>query len=118
MSDELRNKALVILFNPTGKYYTEEEWIIPTQVVRACWGPLRLWDHYLPEAADISSPQEFLSTDFDGRYGGECEARWDGQNYWVAQEPETIQRDLETLSPVLESFPQVPEGFSGWWSFR
>lgn len=28
---EMRDRAIVILFKPTGKYYTEEEWIIPTQ---------------------------------------------------------------------------------------
>lgn len=87
-------------------------------VVRVCWGPLKLWAHYMDEAADISSPQEFLGTDFDGRYGGECNARWDGTRYWGSQNPDVIRFDLDGLKPMLEGFPQVPEGLSGWWSFR
>lgn len=88
------------------------------KITRVCWGTLGLWAHYLPEAADISSPQEFLSTDFDGRYGGECAARWDGQNYWGSQKPEVVQSDLDGLRPMLENFPRVPPGLDGWWSFR
>lgn len=88
------------------------------RVTRACLGSLHLWAHYLTDRVDMSSPEAVLSADLDGRYGGQMEGRWDGSRYFGAQEPRLIQRDLEILSPMLENFPQVPEGFSGWWSFR
>lgn len=88
------------------------------RITRVCWGTLRLWGHYLTEPVDMASPQSILSAEFDGRYGGECAARWDGQNYWGAQEPDKIRFDLNALRPMLENFPRVPDGMDGWWSFQ
>lgn len=60
---------------------------------------------------------EFLARADDGRYGGHCEGRWDGQRYWGAQEPEIAAAHLALLRPMLERFPAVPAGFDGWWTF-
>lgn len=54
----------------------------------------------------------------DGRYGGECLGRWDGQRYWGAQEPAEIERHLALLRPMLEKYPAVPVGFDGWWRYE
>lgn len=55
----------------------------------------------------------------DGRYGGDCKARWDGDNLWA---PESTWDEMtayeEFLRPMLENCPAVPPGFDGWWTFK
>ena len=81
-------------------------------VTSACVG--YLWDiqHAEPDVA------EFLERHDDGRYGGTCTGRWDGENYWGEQNPDKIAADLKLLRPMLERFPEVPFGYDGWWTFR
>ncbi|MFI7278547.1 hypothetical protein [Streptomyces sp. NPDC049879] len=81
-------------------------------VTVACLGYLWALQTVRPETAT-----EFLVAHTDGRYGGDCEGRWDGQLYWGAQEPETAARHLAFLRPMLDAFPVVPDGYDGWWSF-
>lgn len=66
------------------------------------------------EPADVT---DFLARFTDGRHGGHCEGRWDGENYWGAQRPEEIERHLELLRPMLANYPAVPPGFDGWYRF-
>jgi hypothetical protein len=87
-------------------------------VTRACVGSLGLWSHYLTERLNLSKPREVLSVDLDGRYGGDCHGRWDGENYWGAQKPDTIERHLALLRPMLANYPDLPQGFDGWWRFE
>jgi hypothetical protein len=61
---------------------------------------------------------EFLESYKDGRYGGECTGRWDGRGYWGAEEPETIDKHLALLRPMLTHYPACPAGYSGWWEFE
>lgn len=84
---------------------------------RACIGTLKLWSHWLPDRLDLNDPQAILAADLDGRYGGDCHGRWDGERYWGAQEPEIIQEHLAKLRPMLEAFPSIPDGYDGWWRF-
>jgi hypothetical protein len=86
-------------------------------VTRACLGTLKLWSHYLPDRLDVDDPHAVLSADLDGRYGGDCEGRWDGENYWGAQKPDTIAEHLELLRPMLANYPALPDGYDGWWRF-
>ena len=86
-------------------------------VLKACIGSLDLWSHYLPERLDLDDPRGVLSANLDGRYGGKCEGRWDGQRYWGAQEPDVMAAHLEVLRPMLANYPIVPEGYDGWWRF-
>lgn len=81
-------------------------------VTVACIG--HLWDHQRPAPQDAA---EFLDRHDDGRYGGSCEGRWDGERYWGAQEPDLIAVHLGLLRPMLADFPNVPEGYDGWWRF-
>ncbi len=61
---------------------------------------------------------QFLPRYTDGRCGdGDCDGRWDGQNYWGAQEPEVIERHLALLRPMLANFPAIPARYDGWWRF-
>lgn len=86
-------------------------------VTRACIGELGLWSHYLSEPLDLNDPHAILSADLDGRYGGDCHGRWDGERYWGAQEPEAMAAHLAVLRPMLAAYPELPAGHDGWWRF-
>lgn len=73
-----------------------------------------LWDHQKPAPADA---EEFLARHDDGRYGGQCDGRWDGESYW-GNVPLTVQEiHLAVLRPMLAAYPEIPPGYSGWWRF-
>jgi hypothetical protein len=61
---------------------------------------------------------EALLAGWDGRYGGACEARWDGTSLWGPDRPEDIARVLAALRPALEAYPAVPDGYDAWWYAR
>lgn len=86
-------------------------------VTRACLGTLGLWSFFLREPIDLGDPRNVLSADLDGRYGGDCHARWDGARYWGAQEPHQQALHLTVLEPMLANYPDIPEGYDGWWNF-
>lgn len=82
-------------------------------VTVACAGSL--WDVQRPEPVDVA---EFLTRHDDGRYGGDCAARWDGAKFWSSeQDPAVSARHLEMLRAMLAAYPAVPAGHSGWWRF-
>lgn len=85
---------------------------------RACIGSLMLFSHYLPHLLDLDDPQAILSADLDGRYGGDCQGRWDGGRYWGAQEPAVMEQHLAILRPMLDDYPVIPDGFDGWYTFQ
>jgi hypothetical protein len=84
----------------------------------ACAG--HLWNYLQPCPQTAA---EFLAAHEDNRYGGDCAARWDGSFLWcggpLVQWTEE-RRDLYSrlLAPMLRSYPDVPEGFDGWWGFE
>jgi hypothetical protein len=78
----------------------------------ACIGYLR---EYQPPPRDA---QHFLKEMNDGRYGGHCEARWDGETLWAPEATEAQRQEfLAVLEPMLKNYPEVPPGFDGWWHF-
>ncbi len=83
-------------------------------VTVACVGHLR--DLQRPAPTDAA---EFLARHEDGRYGGDCRSRWDGERFWSAiQDPGVRAADLALLKPMLESYPDVVAGYSGWYVFE
>lgn len=82
-------------------------------VTVACIGTL--WDLQHPEPANA---REFLTQHEDGRYGGDCAGRWDGDGYWGHERPDIQARHLAILRPMLANYPAVPKGFDGWWTFQ
>ncbi|MEW2415272.1 hypothetical protein AB0953_16375 [Streptomyces sp. NPDC046866] len=78
----------------------------------ACIG--ELWDLQYPEPA---SARAFLEQHEDGRYGGDCQGRWDGVGYWGAERPEIVAQHLAVLQPMLANYPALPPGYDGWWRF-
>ncbi len=79
----------------------------------ACIGTL--WDYQYPEPADAA---QFLAQHEDGRYGGDCIGRWDGDSYWGNVTLAEQERHLAILRPMLANFPAIPDGYSGWWTFQ
>jgi hypothetical protein len=96
--------------------------------IRAVWfrkpgakhGPRAACTGYLagylrPAAADA---REFLERWADGRYGGDCQGRWNGTGYWGTDErPAVREQHLALLVPMLEAFPAIPDGWDGWYRF-
>ncbi|MFE9844734.1 hypothetical protein [Streptomyces goshikiensis] len=87
-------------------------------ITYACIGSLKLFSHYLPERLPLDAPHAVLSADLDGRYGGDTCGRWDGERYWGAQEPFQMALDLTVLEPMLANYPNIPDGYDGWWTFQ
>lgn len=86
-------------------------------VTRACLGSISLWAHALKTHVDVTDPLAVLAAELDGRHGGQCDGRWDGERYWGAQEPETQALHLAVLRPMLDDCPSMPDGYDGWWRF-
>lgn len=84
---------------------------------RACLGVLGLWSQNLKSPVDPLDPVAVLSADLDSRYGGDCYGRWDGHGYWGAEDPSVVAEHLALLRPMLDNYPAVPEGYSGWYRF-
>jgi len=85
-------------------------------VTAACLGELR--DLQKPAPADA---RQFLAQYTDGRYGGRCQARWNGKTMWLQPDladPDHYKAAMELLGPMLANYPAVPEGWNGWWVFR
>ncbi|CAM5263369.1 hypothetical protein [Streptomyces badius] len=82
-------------------------------VTVACIGDL--WDLQHPAPADA---RQFLEQHHDGRHGGDCHGRWDGDSYWGNVTLEEQQRHLTILQPMLADYPAIPDGYDGWWTFR
>ncbi|WP_127453052.1 hypothetical protein [Streptomyces sp. B29(2018)] len=79
----------------------------------ACIGDL--WDLQHPQPANA---HQFLEQHRDGRYGGDCHGRWDGDSYWGNVTLEEQKRHLAILQPMLANYPAIPEGYDGWWTFH
>ncbi|MFF1957999.1 hypothetical protein ACFVWX_13535 [Streptomyces sp. NPDC058220] len=104
---------LTSLHNTEHKSTVNAVWFRRKQgVTAACLGTL--WDIQRPAPADAG---EFLTRHDDGRYGGDCDGRWDGENYWGAQRPNVIEEHLTLLRPMLANYPAIPPGYDGWWRF-
>lgn len=85
-----------------------------TGTLVACLG--HLWDYQEVEPTTV---EEFLTRHNDGRYGGTAMGRWDGANYWGNGVTYKISaQHLRLLRPMLASYPNVPPGFDGWWTFH
>ncbi|MFF4552751.1 hypothetical protein [Streptomyces sp. NPDC001422] len=87
-------------------------------VTVACIGTLHLWAHYLTERVDLDDPHAILSADLDGRYGGDCQGRWDGTGYWGAENPDVQEQHLAILRLMLAKYPALPPGYDGWWTYQ
>ncbi|MEU6781472.1 hypothetical protein ABZ912_19890 [Nonomuraea angiospora] len=81
-------------------------------VTVACIGTL--WDSQHEQPVDAV---DFLRAHDDGRYGGNCDGRWDGASYWGNVALAEQEQHLAVLRPMLDAYPAIPAGFDGWWRF-
>jgi hypothetical protein len=81
-------------------------------VTVACCG--QLWNYLQPRPQTAA---EFLAAHDDNRYGGDCMARWDGSSLWSNSDEAQRREYLRVLEPMLAAYPDVPEGFDGWYGF-
>jgi hypothetical protein len=65
-----------------------------------------------------TDPVRFLEGYEDGRYGGTCMARWDGERLWTDPSLPYVNPYLDLLRPMLDGFPEIPAGYDGWWTFH
>jgi hypothetical protein len=107
-------KAPAVWFRRHGKSgYADGEWQRTAYTV-ACVGEV---SGTLSEPFPVT-PEEVLAGFDDGRYGGDCQGRWDGERYWgSSQLPEVMAVHLELLRPMLDNYPAVPDSYDGWWRF-
>ncbi|MFF7411596.1 hypothetical protein [Streptomyces lydicus] len=78
----------------------------------ACIG--QLWDF---QDDKPTTARDFLERHADGRYGGDCIGRWDGESYWGNVTLEQQEQHLAILQPMLANYPAIPAGHDGWWRF-
>jgi hypothetical protein len=96
-----------------GQYRVSAVWFRrKAGVTAACAGDL--WDGQDARPVDAL---DFLAKFTDGRYGGDCKARWDGSNLWCLEDEGQRAAYLAVLRPMLEAYPKIPDGYSGWWHF-
>jgi hypothetical protein len=74
-----------------------------------------LWDSSNEPPADLLA---WIENDWDGRYGGNCVARWDGESWWGGVTWRRQQELQPLLDDMLKNFPAAPEGYDGWWSYQ
>lgn len=55
----------------------------------------------------------------DGRHGPHNQARWDGEFFWhdPSMPQEHAEKVLAFLREMLAAYPEIPDGFDGWWRF-
>lgn len=96
-------------------FYVDAVWFRRRSgVTVACFGDLHTIQRPAPGDA-----REFLERYTDGRYGGTCMARWDGDTLWAPEATEDDRADyLAVLRPMLANYPDRPPSYDGWWTFR
>lgn len=77
-----------------------------------CMG--KLWS----TRAGSENPEDFMRN-FDGRYGGHTEYKWNGTEMWSSDNIFVDMMDAHAiLDPILKNFPNIPEGYTGWYSIK
>lgn len=67
---------------------------------------------------DPAAARNFLATELtDGRYGGQCLHRWDGERLWSEPSIPVAEQPLAFLRDMLAAYPEIPDGYDGWWRF-
>lgn len=60
-----------------------------------------------------------LIQNHDGRYGGNTEYKWNGVEMWSGDNKFVeLMAAHKILDPILKNFPNVPAGYTGWYSIK
>jgi hypothetical protein len=81
-------------------------------VTAACIGSLWDYQHTFAQTVD-----QWLTQHEDGRYGGDCHGRWDGESYWGNVTRAEYEQHMKVLEPMLANYPNIPPDYDGWWKF-
>lgn len=77
-----------------------------------CMG--KLWSY----SKGSQNIEDFMR-DFDGRYGGNTEYKWNGTEMWSSDNIFVDMMDAHAiLDPILKNFPNIPDGYSGWYAIK
>lgn len=79
-----------------------------------------LWDYVENvDMNDHAAVEEEFKTNFDGRYGGHAQFRWDGANMWAPEQDfTTVAATQQELDQYLTAFPAIPTNYTGWYSIK
>lgn len=100
------------------KYHIEAVWFKKRSNGRTAAFFGSLWDYSLEEY-DVEDLITQIST---SRYGGDPYGLWDGVGTWWgtkfsnSHEEQTLK--LPFLQEMLENYPQIPQGYDGWYAFN
>jgi hypothetical protein len=80
-------------------------------------------NHFISSKDDVELSLDNIVADakatFDGRYGGQAEFRWNGVNMWAPQQDfVTTSATQAELEFCLQTFPEIPFGYTGWYSIK
>lgn len=85
-------------------------------------GTVKLWGQRIwlggATPPGSSDPYVVLDHPWDGRYGGDALASWDGESFWTSDpRPPVSGPRLDFLRQFLDGVPNLPDGYTGWWKF-
>jgi hypothetical protein len=83
-------------------------------VLSACVG--NLWDWRGDKSPE--SAEDFLKHCSTRVYGPNLTAKWNGKDLWGQTEISSILYYRDLLDPILKNYPEIPEGYDGWWEFE
>lgn len=83
-------------------------------ILTAHYGHLR--DSSRDRPADLL---DWIENDWDGRYGGNCVARYQADGLWAPGATWQEMKQYEgVLRQMLDNFPESPVGYDGWWTYK
>lgn len=84
-------------------------------VIAACYGTLRASG---TAARPLHNEADFMFH-YDGRYGGNTMYKWDGTEMWGSNNNflELVEAH-KFLDPIRNGFPNIPDGYTGWYSIK
>lgn len=67
---------------------------------------------------NLHSVDDFI-LNFNGRYAGSTYFKWNGTDIWSSDSNyQKMVAAHDELDPILQNFPAIPEGYTGWHSIK
>ena len=75
----------------------------------ACFGQV-----HVIEKTDNFTEEEFIKK-YRATYGPDMLASWNGADFIGTSNYESIVQYVEKLRPILRNYPEIPNGYKGWY---